>query len=65
MRATASGTQLVTSRSPTSTSPERTSTIPTRLFKSVLLPEPFGPTIETTSPGSTSIDTAWMIGLPP
>ena len=32
-------------------------------FSSVLLPEPLGPTIDTTSPGSTAIDTPWSTGL--
>src|SRR5665213_3489535 len=41
-----------------------TSTIPTRLFKSVLFPDPFGPTIETTSPGATLIETPCTTGLP-
>ena len=33
------------------------------LFNSVLLPEPFGPTTDTTSPGETEIETPWITGL--
>src|SRR5579884_2589227 len=49
--------------SPKSTWPDRTSTIPTTALSRVLLPEPLGPTIDTISPGRTSIETPWMTGL--
>src|SRR5215475_5937913 len=51
--------------SPISTRPEETRTIPTRPFSSVLLPDPFGPTIETTWPGSACTEIDRMTGSPP
>ena len=54
----------VTSWSPTRTVPDRISTSPTTPLSSVLLPDPFGPTIDTTSPGATVIETPWTTGLP-
>ena len=48
-----------------STRPDRVSTTPTMLLSSVLLPDPLGPTIETTSPGATESEIPWMTGLPP
>ena len=47
------------------TVPADTRSTPTRLLSSVLLPDPFGPTMDTTSRGSARTDTAWITGSPP
>src|SRR5260370_34895167 len=60
-----SGALLVTSLSPTRTWPDITGTTPTMLLSSVLLPEPFGPTIEATSPGAAVTERPWITGPPP
>src|SRR5450432_2646259 len=51
--------------SPTRTVPDEIRTIPTRLLSSVLLPEPFGPTRETTSPGAALTEMSRITGSPP
>ena len=39
--------------------------MPTNALSRVLFPEPFGPTIETTSPGAARTETVRITGSPP
>src|SRR5579859_2019416 len=56
---------LVTCLPPTLTVPEEIRTMPTRLLSSVLLPDPFGPTSDTTSPGLALTVMPRITGSPP
>src|SRR5205823_12961105 len=47
------------------TRPPDTRITPTSPLRRVLLPEPFGPMTDTTSPGATRTETSRMIGSPP
>src|SRR5215472_7511898 len=55
----------VTALPPTVTVPAETRMMPTRLLSSVLLPEPLGPTSDTTSRGSALTVMPRMTGSPP
>src|SRR6516225_9047020 len=55
----------VTGLPPTVTVPEVTRTMPTRLLSSVLLPDPLGPTSETTWPGPALTVIPRITGSPP
>src|SRR6516225_3494644 len=55
----------VTGLPPTVTVPADTRMMPTRLLSSVLLPEPLGPTSDTTSPGSAVTVIPRITGSPP
>src|ERR1700691_5869370 len=50
--------------SPTVTEPPSTGTTPTSAFNNVDFPEPFGPTMETTFPGSASTSISWTMARP-
>src|SRR5665213_3450670 len=62
--ATSSGARFVISCSPTVTCPSRTLTTPTSDLSSVDLPEPFGPTTETTLPGVASMAMSLTMARP-
>ena len=55
----------MTSRSPSRTWPADTRTMPTMLLSRVLLPDPFGPTTETTSPGAACTEMPRITGSRP
>ncbi len=64
-RAMSSGARPVTSRPRASTRPADGRSTPASAFSKVLLPEPFGPTTDTTAPASATTVTPLMTGSPP